>query len=199
MTKVKVEKTHKEKVREQERMEPLAEEAAAESVVEAKAAEPEAESGRESAELEELKSKLEQVEKQHLYLRSDFANYKRNAEQERGTLAEVGREAVLKEGFGVFELLEKAIASGREHKIDAAAQAGLELVNKEFLKVFEKFKVERIKTVGEKFDPAVHEATGLVEDSEHEPDTVVFEQQPGFLREGKVLRPARVLVAKPKA
>jgi len=196
MVKVKIEKKDKEPEREKKRLEPLEEKKPEPAKAEIK---PGAEAEPVEDEIFELKKRIDELEKQNLYLRADFANYKRNADQERGWMIEQGKEMVLKDLFTIFEHLERAIVSGREHKIEASVLEGLELVRKGILKVLEKYRVERISTVGEKFDPKVHEAISVMESPDQEPGSIVYEHQPGFLREGKVIQPARVVVAKEKA
>ncbi len=144
----------------------------------------------------ELKKQLADLGKQTLYLQADFANYKRNAEQERGRSLELGKELALKDLFPIIEHLDRAIASGVQYSIDASVLKGLELVKKELLRILEKYQVERIKTVGEKFDPKIHDAISVIDSPDHPPGTIVLEHQPGFQREGKVLQPAQVVVAK---
>jgi molecular chaperone GrpE len=66
----------------------------------------------------------------------------------------------------------------------------------QFQRVLEKFGVTPLRSVGEPFDPARHEALGQVESAEHPPNTVVQELQRGYLLNDRLLRPAMVMVAK---
>jgi molecular chaperone GrpE len=188
MTKVKIDKKHKEKQSEPEQSSEALESEAQGSQ----------EPGQAERELSELKQKLEELERQNLYLRADFANYRRNMEQERSRFLEEGKELALKDFFVLFEHLERAIGSAREHQIQRAVLDGLELVMRDFQKILEKYGIERIKTIGERFDPKIHEAISVVDAEDREPGTIVYEHQPGFIREGRVLQPARVVVAKEK-
>lgn len=83
-----------------------------------------------------------------------------------------------------------ALADNLERTLDAAEKDsplrdGVALTHSELLRVLQKYGVERINTEGETFDPAWHEAVG-----------VVSEAQAGYRRDGRLLRPARVIVAK---
>ena len=145
---------------------------------------------------EELLEKLLEAEKRYLYLRADFENYKRNVEKERAEMSEKGKEEVLSDLFGILELLERAIESARRQDIDSSVLEGLELVRKQAEKILQKHQIERIPTLGEKFNPEVHEAIGVQPAQNCEPGTILFEYEPGFIRQGKLLKPAKVVVAK---
>ena len=145
---------------------------------------------------EELAKKLLEEEKRYLYLRADFENYRRNVEKERKEMMEKGKEEVLLDLFKILELLDRAIQSAREQNIAPSVLEGLELVRRETEKILEKHQVERIPSLGEKFNPEVHEAVGTHHSEEHEPGTIIYEYEPGFTRQGKLLKPAKVIVAK---
>ncbi len=145
---------------------------------------------------EELEEKFQDLQNKYLYLLADFENYKRNVEKERSQMIEQGKELVLKDVFKILELMDRALASARERNIEPAVLEGLELVRKEINRILEKYNVERIPSVGEKFNPELHEAIGVQESAEVESGTIIYEHEPGFKRQGKVLQPARVVVAK---
>jgi molecular chaperone GrpE len=73
--------------------------------------------------------------------------------------------------------------------------AGVELIQRELLRVLERAGVTRYTAVGQPFDPTRHEAIARVVSAEATPDTVVTETAPGYLLNGRVLRPAMVAVA----
>ena len=72
---------------------------------------------------------------------------------------------------------------------------GVELINRQLGGVLESLGVEAVPTVGELFDPHVHEAVATEETDEFEPDTVTQEMQRGYRLGDKLLRPAMVKVA----
>ena len=111
-------------------------------------------------------------------------------------MSEKGKEEVLSDLFGILELLERAIESARRQDIDSSVLEGLELVRKQAEKILQKHQIERIPTLGEKFNPEVHEAIGVQPAQDCEPGTILFEYEPGFIRQGKLLKPAKVVVAK---
>ena len=77
-------------------------------------------------------------------------------------------------------------------------KAGSELTLKQLVAAFEKSGLKEVNPLGEKFDPHFHQAISMV-DSDQEANTVVTVLQKGYLIAERVLRPALVMVAKPKA
>ena len=145
---------------------------------------------------QKLKERVAELEKQNLYLRADFENFKRNAHKERLELSSSGQDQVLKEIFNIIELVERAIDSARQHNINDSVIEGLELMRKETYRVLERYNVERIPSEGAAFNPKFHEAISVVDADDLAPGTVFSEQKPGFVREGRVLQPAKVVVVK---
>jgi len=130
----------------------------------------------------------------YVRLLADFDNFRKRARAEQERLAEVGKEAVIGDVIPVIEHLERAqqaaTAAGDRAMID-----GLRMVLSELLSVLKRHGVERVPTVGEPFNPALHEAVAVVARSGVRENTVVEEVRPGFVRNGKLLRPAGVVVA----
>ena len=128
-------------------------------------------------------------------LMADFANFRRHAEAERTRLLGLGRESALADIFPLLDHLERGLAWAREHGAEAAVIEGLLLVQKEFEKVLDKHGVKRMTTVGQPFNPELHEAVCTVSREGMAEGLIVEEMGAGFTREGKVLQPARVVVA----
>lgn len=129
-------------------------------------------------------------------LRADFDNYRKNADKERQKLVGFGKEALLEDIFPVVEHMERALEAARDMQAPAGMLEGIELVYGELTRAMERHGVERVKTVGEPFDPQIHEAVSVTNEDRYAEDTVVDEVRPGFLKDGKLLRPAAVIVSK---
>jgi molecular chaperone GrpE len=80
-----------------------------------------------------------------------------------------------------------------------AVADGLNMILRQFLDTLGRVNIQRVPTAGMQFDPTVHEAIQQVETDEHPPGTVVAEVQPGYVQADRLVRPAMVVVAKPKA
>ena len=149
-----------------------------------------------------LKRQVQKLEKdiekyKGLYLRAvaDLENYKRLREQETKQLVEYANEQILRELIPVLDHLQLAT----QVEGDAAAiKKGVEMVLRDFFKVLEKFGVKRVESEGKEFDPRFHEAIEQVETDDAPDGYVVKEHQAGYMLKGKLIRPARVSVAKNK-
>jgi len=150
----------------------------------------------EAEESKKFKDAIAGLEKQLLYLRADFDTFRRNANKERGLLFGQGQDSILIELFRILDLFERAIKLSQQADVSQPVIDGLKLVQKEINLIFEKYGVERIPTEGAEFNPKIHEAIGVEDVPNKEPGTIVSEYEPGFIREGRVLKPARVVVAK---
>ncbi len=137
----------------------------------------------------------EDWKERYIRLRADFDNYKRHAEAQREKLGGIGKEAILEDIFPLVEHMERAIRAARDAGGRTGMLEGIEMVYNELLRVLGKHGVERIETVGEPFDPEIHEAVAVSPNPDYSSDTVVEEVRAGFVKGGKLLRPASVVVA----
>jgi molecular chaperone GrpE len=131
-----------------------------------------------------------------LYLRAaaETENLRRRAERDLAQVLRQGPERLVRELMPVLDSLELALA---EHA-DAAdpARAGLELIQQQFLQALTNVGVEPIDPVGAAFDPEWHEAMTTQESAEAAPDSVLSVIQRGYRLNDRLIRPARVVVAK---
>src|SRR4030042_1410328 len=113
--------------------------------------------------------------------------------EDLASLLKVKEEELQKE----HDRLLRALAEHERNATNAhAITEGIELVKKEFLRKLEKYGLSAISARGEKFDPNRHEAAVQIETAEHPEDTVIDEFQKGYFIHDRLLRPARVSVAK---
>lgn len=100
--------------------------------------------------------------------------------------------------LGVVDNLERALAvpGDRENPSTAALFEGVELTLKGLLDTFAKFNIQQINPHGAPFDPQEHQAMAMVPNPAVEPNTVIEVMQKGYSLNGRVLRPAMVVVAK---
>ena len=98
--------------------------------------------------------------------------------------------------LAVKDSLEAALATGDNASIESV-KSGVELTLKQLSGVFEKNAINEINPMGARFDPNWHQAIGMVE-AEGEPNTVATVLQKGYLLNDRVIRPALVMVVKPK-
>ena len=136
-------------------------------------------------ELEETTDRLKR-------LMAEFENYKKRSAKERDMLYNSILADIISNFLPVIDNLEKAAEAKTE---DENYKQGLELVLKQFKDVLTKFGVEEIKTVGETFDPEVHEAVSSVQDETKGEKEIVQNFRKGYKIKTKVIRHAMVVVA----
>jgi len=131
-------------------------------------------------------------------LQADFENFRRRALSERHDLYQYGHENLVKDLLLTVDNLDRAIGHARESgggDLETFLQ-GIELVQREFLGILEKHSVSEVEAFGKSFDPALHEAMAQVPDGSVAPNTVTEVLQKGYQLRERLLRPARVMVAK---
>ena len=130
------------------------------------------------------------------YLRAvaELDNVRKRATRDVENARKYGVERLVSELLAVSDSMEAALASG-EGTDAAALLEGNEATLKLLASVIAKFGVEQIDPAGEPFDPERHEAMTMVPNPDVEPNTVIDVIQKGYALNGRLVRPARVVVA----
>jgi molecular chaperone GrpE len=150
----------------------------------------------ETAQDDKVKQLEEQVRQEHeLYMRAlaDFDNYRRRIERERANTASSGKREIILALLQVLDGFELAL----QHAEDAPSSLaeGIKAIYRRLLSLLEQQKVEPIRSLGETFDPRLHEAVDSSPSDRYQPGTVIEEVQRGYRLGDELLRPARVRVA----
>ncbi|CCY99362.1 protein GrpE [Clostridium sp. CAG:793] len=144
------------------------------------------------AKIEEQKEEIDEKDDRIKRLMAEFENFKKRSDKERlGMYNSVMGDVVMKL-LPVLDNLEKAVAA--ESK-DEQYKNGIEMVEKQFQDVLKANGVKEIESIGKPFDPSLHEAVSLVEDSNLGPKTIKEEYRKGYTIGDKVLRHSLVVVA----
>jgi molecular chaperone GrpE len=145
----------------------------------------------------ELQGEVAAARDQALRAQADAQNAKRRAEQDVEKARKFALEQFTKELLPVVDNLERALeaASGEDEVLKPIAE-GVELTLKSFLDAMGRFKIECIDPQGEPFDPNLHQAMSMVENDEVEPNSVIAVMQKGYTLNGRLVRPAMVMVSK---
>ena len=159
------------------------------------------------AELRRVESELKKLtdERQDLHDKlarrtADFDNFRKRTERERTETYNRSLGEVVRRLLPVLDNLQRALDAERLVEVKESEEFrhflhGVELINRQLGGVLEGLGIEVVPTVGEHFDPHVHEAVATEETDAHEPDTVTQEMQRGYRLGDKLLRPAMVKVA----
>jgi molecular chaperone GrpE len=125
-------------------------------------------------------------------LSAEYANYRRRVERDRAAVRDVAVAGVIVELLPVLDDVGRA----REHgELDGAFRA----VGEALEQTIAKLGAERYAEPGEPFDPTIHEALTAVPSPEVDEPTVLEVYAPGYRYAGRIVRPARVVVAQPAA
>ena len=156
----------------------------------------------EQSEMERLKAEnvqlKEELRREHdLYLRSaaDFDNYRRRNERDREQASRAGRRALILAVLDVMDDFERAQAHAKQQEPESVVK-GLEAIYRRMSAMLAAEGVTAFESLGQPFDPSLHEAIGVVESDEYESGTVLDVMSPGYLMGQDLLRPARVRVVR---
>ena len=161
------------------------------------AEEPEVDAGFEDEDLlEKERTRAQNMEDRYLRVNAEFENYKKRMLRESSDRFKFFNLDLIKELLPSLDNIDRAISHAKSDNTDVESIiVGLEMVDKMTHEVFEKFGVTRVKTVGEEFDPNIHQAVG-VDDSASVPDNQVVEEcLGGYTLHGRIIRPAMVRVS----
>jgi molecular chaperone GrpE len=149
--------------------------------------------GSEPTETERLKEELQREHEMYLRALADFDNYRRRVERERASALRSGKRELLVSLLEVLDSFDRAL----EHSVDSSSSVseGLQAIGRKLRRVVEAQGLTPFDSLGETFDPELHEAIASVPTDEYESGTVVDEVQRGYRWGDEVLRPARVRVA----
>ncbi|MAT84379.1 MAG: nucleotide exchange factor GrpE [Gammaproteobacteria bacterium] len=143
-----------------------------------------------------LEEQLEQFRDQALRAQAEAENTRRRAARDVENAHKFALEKFAGDLLPVLDSLEKAVEVAAGSEAAASIAEGVELSLKLFLSVLEKHGVERIDPAGAPFDPQVHEAMAMVPSEHAEPNSVLEVMQAGYLLNGRVVRAAKVVVAR---
>jgi molecular chaperone GrpE len=141
------------------------------------------------AERDELKDRL-------LRVMAETDNFKKRTERDKADFLRRANESLVKDLLPVVDNLERALAHLGENEAGGTLAQGVELTLQELMKTLERHGLERVEAVGLAFNPEVHEAMMQQEDADAEDNTVLGELGRGYLFQGRLLRPAMVVVSK---
>lgn len=156
---------------------------------------PEEEGQEAAAAPPEPAGELEEIKKRFAYLAAEFDNYRKRVAREKDTLVAFGNERLLNAILPFLDNLERAMSQEAGNVTAEGLLVGVRLTYEQFLAELRKFGLERICSEGEKFDPNLHEAIAQVAWEGKPAGTVLSEARRGYLLNGRLLRPAQVVVA----
>jgi molecular chaperone GrpE len=144
-----------------------------------------------SKEFETLKDKF-------LRSQAEFENARRRLEKDKADFLKYANEGMIMEFLPILDNLEISEKHIKEAKDFKAVQEGVDMIQAQIQRFLKDIGIEKIKTLGSKFDPHIHEAIEVEESDDKDDGLIVSELKPGYKLNGKMLRPAMVKIVKKK-
>lgn len=137
----------------------------------------------------------DQLQDQLLRTMADFQNFRKRQEDQRKQLEQFATERLVRALLPVMDTFERAIASSDTATVESLVE-GLRAIDRQLRQVLEGQNLTRIPSVGQQFDPEVHEALAMEPTEEYEDNSIIQELEAGYRMGDRVIRPARVRVAR---
>jgi molecular chaperone GrpE len=149
-------------------------------------------------ELEQIRARAEQAEKELLYAQAEFVNISRRKEEQYRADQKYAVGELVKSLLPVLDNFERALQAAEQTRNFDALLEGVRSTQRLLQDALQKVGLVPIEAVGKEFDPKLHEAIGPAESKELPPHTVAEEVQRGYMLHDRVLRPALVRVVQEK-
>lgn len=156
---------------------------------------------KQETELEKQTRLAKEYYDQLLRNKAEFENYRKRVERERLSLIQYGKADLLTKFLPMYDILSSAAKHLESiHNAELGnTLKGLQMIFKEFEKIFDSEGIRPMETIGKPYDPMANEILGVVDGDDKNDGLVVEELQKGFFLGDKILRPARVKIARKKA
>lgn len=127
---------------------------------------------------------------------AEFENYQKRNQRERELERRMMAGSIVRDMIPIFDNLERALFAAKEAGETGPLVQGVGMVQNQFLNVLQRYGVTPIDAEGKPFDPTLHEAVAQQSAPDKPADTVLHVVERGFMLDGRVLRPAKVVVSK---
>jgi molecular chaperone GrpE len=145
---------------------------------------------------DETAAELADFKDKYLRALADGENARKRIRQQCEESIKLQGEGLLRDFLAIIDNLERAVDAARGGGNGKSIVEGVEMVLNSMKEFLRSHGVSEVSTVGQPFDPLVHEAVDHVASAEHQPNTVINEFNRGYKVGDRLLRPARVSVAK---
>ncbi|MFH1594064.1 MAG: nucleotide exchange factor GrpE [Candidatus Omnitrophota bacterium] len=129
---------------------------------------------------------------------AEYENLKKRFEKEKREIIQFTTSDILVQLLSIIDDFDRAHSAAKGHKHGEVFSKGVKMILNQLHKLLGDNGVEKIKTVGEKFDPNIHDAVMTIESDKLPEDSVAEELYPGYLLNGRLLRAAKVKISHAK-
>jgi molecular chaperone GrpE len=142
----------------------------------------------------ELQAKLDETENKMLRAQADFDNFRRRSRLDLEAAQKYRAQSLVSEIIPALDNFERALQIEADNDQTKSLLQGMNMVYNQLVQALQNEGVEPFNSVGEQFDPHLHQAVMQVEDENYESNTVVEELQKGYKLKDRIIRPAMVKV-----
>jgi molecular chaperone GrpE len=147
--------------------------------------------------IQALSEKSAEMQDRMLRALAEAENTRRRAEKDRQDMAKFAVTSFARDMLSIADNLRRALdAVPQDQRTGNAIYEGVEATERELLRILEKNGIVRIDPMGQKFDPNLHEVMFEIPAADKEPGIVMQVVEPGYMIHERLLRPARVGIAK---
>lgn len=147
-------------------------------------------------ELEAARQEVAELKDQMLRIQAEMQNVRRRAEADVEKAHKFAVEKFAGEMLVVVDNLERGLAAAPQTDETTAIREGIEMTLAGFMSALGKFNVEVVDPAGQTFNPELHQAISMIESPDAAPNSVLHVMQKGYTLNGRLLRPAMVMVCK---
>jgi molecular chaperone GrpE len=150
--------------------------------------------------IQQLEQEAKESQDQLLRKAAEFENFRKRLAREKEESIKYANAALLGDIVPIIDDFERAIQSAADSKDFDAFHTGVSMIEKQMVSMLERnWGLKRFSANGAPFDPEKHEAIAVEETDQHDTEVVLEDYQKGYLLHDRVLRPAKVKVARPVA
>ena len=148
--------------------------------------------------IQQLEQEIKESNDQLLRKAAEFENFRKRLVRDKEESIKYANAALLGDVVPIIDDFERAIQSAADSKDFDAFHTGVSMIEKQMVSMLERnWGLKRFSANGEPFDPEKHEAIAVEETDKHDSEVVLEDYQKGYLLHDRVLRPAKVKVARP--
>ena len=130
---------------------------------------------------------------------AELENYRKRLIRDKEEAVQYANESLIRDLLGFLDNMDRALAAGKNSGDVKGLVEGFEMTQNQLLSTLDKnWGLKAIDSVGQEFDPSLHEACMMAVDESLDKETVLEEFQKGYTLHGRVIRPAKVKIGKPE-
>ena len=147
----------------------------------------------------ELEAANADLKDQMLRRQAELENYRKRLIRDKEEAVQFANESLIRDILGFLDNMDRALAAAKSGGDLNALIEGFEMTQNQLLSTLDKnWGLKGIDSVGQEFDPSLHEACMMTIDESLDKETVLEEFQKGYTLHGRVVRPAKVKIGKPE-